>query len=152
MFVLRRASPRPFSTHGRCTPCASSSSGFLSPSSGPQDATREPAKMAEPYHDDVPTTAGLHEPLMPPDTRRLGEASPSLRDSVRDSYVGTAPTSPDPQAERPFITPGASEEKIVGGGIANRQTRRRRWPFFALAGLIAAVVIALAVALPVSLC
>jgi glucan 1,3-beta-glucosidase len=104
------------------------------------------------YHDDLPSPAGVHEPLVPPDTSRMIGVSPSLQESTRDSYVGTAPTSPDPQAERPFITPGASEEKIGGGVATNRKSaRRRRWPLYALAGLIAVIVIVLAVVLPVTL-
>ena len=95
--------------------------------------------------------AGLHEPLVPPDVTRYAEASPSLQDSARDSYVGALST-PDVHADRPFLTPGASEEKITGGGLVSRASSpRRRWPFFALAGLIAVIIIVLAVALPVTL-
>lgn len=90
---------------------------------------------------------GASSPLVPPDTPRfLGEGSPSLQDSARNSFV--APTTPD--ASRPFLTGGASEEKFVEGSSA-RPRARRRWPLFVLAGAIAVVVIVLAVVLPVTL-
>ena len=101
-------------------------------------------------HEDLAGDSGA--PLMPPDTARFGDASPSLNDSARNSFSGAMPATPD--MSRPFLTPGASNEKILGGGSAEAATapaRKRRWPLFAAAGAIAVVVIVLAVVLPVTL-
>ena len=90
---------------------------------------------------------GVHTPLVPPDTPRFGEGSPSLQESARTSFL--VPATPD--ASRPFLAGGTSEEKFVGGGEARASGRRRRWLLFALVGAVAVVVIVLAVALPVTL-
>lgn len=90
---------------------------------------------------------GVHTPLVLPDTPRFGEGSPSLQDSTRNSFL----VPPTPEASHPFLTGGASEEKLDGGGGTRPASRRRRWPLFVLAGAVAVVVIVLAVVLPVTL-
>lgn len=87
--------------------------------------------------------------LAPPDTSRLGQTSPSIPDSTRDSFVAGGPATPD--MSRPFLTPGASNEKILGGEGIRSAAPKRRWALIGAGVAIAVVVIVLAIVLPVTL-
>lgn len=90
----------------------------------------------------------MAEHLVLPDPAHFSLVAPSLQDA--DSSVG-APATPD--LARPMLTPGTTQEKLQENDaepIVASSNRRRR-VFYILAAAITAVVIALAVALPVAL-
>ncbi|GJE83932.1 glycoside hydrolase family 5 protein [Phanerochaete sordida] len=95
---------------------------------------------------DFPAHTGDGAHLAPPEMSYVG-ASPSIPDSARDSFIAGGPATPD--MSRPFMTPGASNERIIGTGAA--ATGRRRWGLIAAGAGVAVVVIVLAIVLPVTL-